>query len=175
MLDSYIEDTPDLLRMFQDENDQGFQPPGSFPVTVDITALYTNVPTHGAIGGLQAFKKALQKRILDEKSKIPSMFLVELLKLVLDGNIFEFDNNLWHQQIGTAMGTKIAPTYANIFMGWLEETMLESWSNNKSGPNPYMWRRYIDDIFFLWRGTVKELKNFIAHLNSQLAHTHSMP
>ena len=68
-LKSYVEDTPDLLRIFQRENEQGPQPINSFPVTVDVTALYTNIPTHGEFGGLQAFQKALEKRTLEEKSQ----------------------------------------------------------------------------------------------------------
>ena len=76
MLDSYVEDTPDLLRIFQAENEKGPQIVSSFPVTVDVVALYTNIPTHGPSGGLQAFEKALQKRTIEEKSLVPTSFLV---------------------------------------------------------------------------------------------------
>ena len=41
-LDSYIADSPDLLRVFQRENDLNTQPASAFPVTVDVKALYTN-------------------------------------------------------------------------------------------------------------------------------------
>ena len=37
---SYLEDTPDFLRTLQQENAQGPQPPGTFPVTVDVTSLH---------------------------------------------------------------------------------------------------------------------------------------
>jgi hypothetical protein len=36
-------------------------------------------------------------------------------------NNFTFDGNHYLQINGTAMGTKMAPSYANIFMGDLEE------------------------------------------------------
>ena len=148
-----------MLRIFHQENEQRHQPTQSFPVKVDVTALYTNIPTHGDIGGLQAFKKALDRRPNDEKLKVPTCFLIDLLETVLDGNIFEFDGNLWQQKIGTAMGTKVAPTYACIFMGWLEDQILQTWSNvKKSGPVPYLWRCYIDDCFFIWQGSTEELK-----------------
>ena len=52
--------------------------------------------------------------------QIPTLFQVALLSQVLRGNIFEFAGQLWRQLIGTAMGTRIGPTYANLFMGWLE-------------------------------------------------------
>ena len=85
-----------------------------------------------------------------------------MLEKVLDGNIFEFNGKLWQQKIGTAMGTKVAPTYACLFMGWLEEQILQTWS----GPQPYMWRRYIDDIFFIWHGSIQELEEFIHYINN---------
>ena len=167
-LDSFVEDTPDLLRILQDENTRGCQPSNSFPVTVDVTALYTNIPTHGPMGGLQAFEKALNRRTLKEKSETPTIFLCDLLEAVLDGNIFEFDGNLFQQKIGTAMGTSVAPTYACLFMGWLEEFILSAWSNHKKhGSKPYLWRRYIDDIFFIWNGDVQELNEFIDFINQQ--------
>ena len=166
-LQSYVEDTPDLLRIFQLENEHGPQPSNSFPVTVDVTALYTNIPTYGPIGGLQAFQKALEKRTMEEKSIFPSHFLIDLLKTVLDGNIFEFNGQLWKQQIGTAMGTKVAPTYACLFMGWLEELILNKWSNQNPSLKPYLWRRYIDDILFIWHGSTEELSDFLDFINRQ--------
>jgi hypothetical protein len=50
-----------------------------------------------------------------------------MLSLVLEGNIFEFNGDLWQQKIGTAMGTKVAPTYACLFMGNLENKILQAW------------------------------------------------
>ena len=60
-------------------------------------------------------------------------YLLECLELVLSGNIFTFYEEYIIQRIGTAMGTKCAPTYACIFMGWLEEEFLE---NKWFGPQP---------------------------------------
>ena len=166
-LPSYVEDTPDILRIFQQENSCGPQHLNSFPVTFDVQSLYTNIPTDGATGGLQSFKKALDTRTNEEKLKIPTKFIVDLLKKVLQGNVFEFNSKLWQQKIGTAMGTRIAPTYACLFMGWLEQQILQSWSEQKIGPLPHLWKRYIDDVFFIWRGTVEELEYFVKYINEQ--------
>ena len=32
---------------------------------------------------------------------------------------------------------------------------------------PYLWWRYIDDIFFLWEHGEEKLKEFIEHLNGK--------
>ena len=39
-------------------------------------------------------------------------------------NNFEFENNHYLQLHDTAMGTKMAPAYANLFMGDLEQKLL---------------------------------------------------
>ena len=41
-----------------------------------------------------------------------------------ESNNFLFDNKMFRQISGTAMGTKFAPPYACLTMGYLEETML---------------------------------------------------
>ena len=65
------------------------------------------------------------------------------------------------------MGTKLAPTYACIFMGWLETEFLhKKWK----GCQPKMWKRYIDDIFFLFTGSVQDLELFITELNNHHSH-----
>ena len=52
----------------------------------------------------------------------------------------------------------------HLFMHWLETTrLLKNWKGTK----PLLWRRFIDDIFFVWVGREDELKDFINHLNSQ--------
>ena len=50
--------------------------------------------------------------------------------MILTMNNFEFDNNHFIQLHGTAMGTHMAPAYANIFMGDLEEKLLAQFPLN---------------------------------------------
>ena len=109
---TFLEDTAHCLRFFEDANQVGL-PEDCFPVTVDVTALYTNIPAEGPDGGLEAFEKALETR---EDKTVPSSYLKSLLQQVLASNIFEFNGQLWKQCIGTAMGTMVAPTYACLFM-----------------------------------------------------------
>ena len=114
-LDSFIEDTSDLLRKFNKINEQNNLPPEAKPYSVDIKSFYTNIPLKE---GAEAFKEVID----DMKDKtIPSNYLLKLLKIVMECNIFKFNNEYWLQLLGTSMGTRVAPTYANIFMGKLEK------------------------------------------------------
>ena len=60
---------------------------------------------------------------------------------------------MYHQVQGTAMGTKMAPSYANIFMAELEEQLLANYPIE-----PALWKRFIDDILCIWPGPTEFLK-----------------
>ena len=90
--------------------------PGSILATLDVTSLYTNIPNEE---GIQAVFTSLAKE-RDPLDNPTNRSLGELLRLVLTCNNFEFDNKHFLQVGGTAMGTKLAPSYANIFMGKFE-------------------------------------------------------
>ena len=72
-------------------------------------------------------------------------------------------DKLYLQKHGTAMGTKMAPSFSNIFMGALEQTLLSSSPNHLI---PLFWKRLIDDIFLIWTHGEESFQSFIQHLNS---------
>ena len=90
--------------------------------------------------GLEAIRGALDRRTVPE---VATETIVELASLVLENNYFEFNDMVFRQKLGTAIGTKFAPAYVNLFMNRLEERLLDSWDKK-----PLIWMRYIDDIFF---------------------------
>ena len=63
------------------------------------------------------------------------------------------------------MGTKCAPTYATLFMGKFEETYILP----RITDFILFYRRFIDDIFFLWKGTETELLRIIEELSMVFA------
>ena len=62
------------------------------------------------------------------------------MELVLKNNNFEFDGKHYMQKRGTAIGTRMASPYAYLFMHDLERVPVK----------PFIWLRYIDDIFMVW-------------------------
>ena len=74
-------------------------------------------------------------------------------------NNFEFDNHFIPLH-GTAMGTRMAPAYANLFTVDLEEKLLAQFPLK-----PYLWWRYIDDIFIIWTHGEGKLEDFINRIN----------
>ena len=60
--------------------------------------------------------------------------------MILTMNNFVFNDQHFIQQHGTAMGTRMAPAYANLFMGEFERKALKDYTDQ-----PYPWLRYIHD------------------------------
>ena len=87
--------------------------------------------------------------------------LLELARCVVENNVFEHNGQTYKQKQGTAIGTKMAPPYAILFMADLEEKLLESFPLK-----PRVWWRYIDDIFLLWEHGEDSLKEFLEHINN---------
>ena len=59
------------------------------------------------------------------------------------------------------MGTKLAPSFANLFMGYFKEKYVATYPKQ-----PFLWKRFIDDIFIIWTYGPEELSQFVTHLNS---------
>ena len=83
-----------------------------------------------------------------------------MIKQILTENNFLFDDQHYLQVHGTAMGTQMAPSYANIFMGHLEDGLLASTSEK-----PDVWWRYIDSVFALWSHGEEALKMIVESIN----------
>ena len=80
---------------------------------------------------------------------------------MLKSNNFEFNGRHYLQKRGTAIGTRMAPSYANIFMDRLERRLIQN-----AEVKPLIWWRYIDDIFIVWTEGEDRLKEFINYLNN---------
>ena len=154
-LPSYVQDDMDFLRHIESINDKKIMGKDSLLVTMDVTALYTMIPHKE---GVDACVDALDKRPNQEP---PTSFLAKLITLILTLNNFVFNGEHFLQVQGTAMGTCMAPNYANLFFGKLEKSLLEA-----ARLKPTIWLRYLDDIFFIWDHGIDELKKFIAFANS---------
>ena len=67
----------------------------------------------------------------------------------------------FYKQIsGTVIGIKIAPPYACIFMDYIETEFLKSQETK-----PWLWKRFINYIFFIWTDTEENLDTFLEDLN----------
>ncbi|XP_069134255.1 uncharacterized protein [Argopecten irradians] len=141
-LPSYLKDTTDYLNKTPCHD----LPDGTLLVKIGC-CLYTNIP-HA--DGIAACRAAWDRRVSNHPS---TQILVDLLKLVLTLNNFKFNDDKYLQISGTAMGTKMAPSYANVFMGHLESAILTS-----APIQPFSCLRFIDDIEIKWTSNRQSLR-----------------
>ena len=149
---SWVKDTTDFVRKIQNVKVDA----GSIIVSADVSGLYT-VINHEE--GAEACWEALERRSEEERRRLPSRVISDLVLLILKSNCFTFLNRFFHQIVGTAMGTPMAPSYANIFMGKIESALLREYE--ETGLRPTLWLRFLDDIFFVWPHGPEKLQEFI--------------
>ena len=144
---SYIKNTYDFIDKIKDV----LIPPNSLLITLDVESMYTNI-LHEK--GLESITERFKSSYLDEN-------ILELLELCLNSNDFEFYGKWFLQNSGTTMGTKWSPHYADIFMAYFEEKALE-----KCPHKPFIYLRYLDDIFIIWHHGRTVFSEFIDIFNS---------
>ena len=71
---------------------------------LDFTLIYHSV---------SCVEEALEQRV---NPKVPSKYISRLLEIILQYSVFEFNEKKYQQKVGTSMGTKPAPSYANIVL-----------------------------------------------------------
>ena len=125
------------------------------PRTMDVKSLYTIIPNDD---GLLALTHFLNKRPVLQP---PTHTLVRLAELVLTLNTFSFNGNFYRQTGGVAMGSRLAPSYACLFIGHVEEQILAQYTGTK----PALYKRYIHDIVGPTSGSRDEIEDFATYVN----------
>ena len=151
---SFIKDTTHFLNKL---NELGRLPSNAILVTLDVSSLYTNIPHREGIDACRHYLSNCNYTT----STIRTEAFCDLIRIILNMNIFEFNNTYYLQTHGTAMGTRMAPSYANLFLAKFETDAL------KHAPHqPHTWWCFIDDVFMIWTHTESDLLAFISYLNS---------
>lgn len=107
--------------------------------------------------------------------------LHDLTEVVLTKNFFLFENDFYLQICGTAMGSKMPPNYANLYLGFLESDIIFNGALNPFLGHTVLYSFieiyidiiltiYIDNIFQLWTGIQRKLAAFLIFLNSSNHH-----
>uniref|UniRef100_A0A8C5PR15 Reverse transcriptase domain-containing protein n=1 Tax=Leptobrachium leishanense TaxID=445787 RepID=A0A8C5PR15_9ANUR len=152
---SYLKDTSHILRDLERINWEA----GMMFATIDVTSLYTSIPHQK---GVEAIKRALDE---DGSLSIDQIeFLLKSILFILEHNFFWFENKFYLQICGPAMGTRFAPSYANLYMHCWECD--EIWPKAGMGASLVLWRRFIDDIIIIWKGGQQSLIEFISSLDN---------
>lgn len=159
---SYIRDDIDFLNYLPQSisDDEIF-------TSFDVTSLYSNITQNL---GLEAIDFWLSKFPDDINERFSKNFILKGIKIILENNTFEFGAHNYRQILGTAMGTKFAPNYATLVLGYLETKLYriiqEKYDSNFSEFIQKTFKRYLDDCFLIWNKSKGEIDDFHKILNS---------
>lgn len=100
------------------------------------------------------------------------------IDLILKNNNFIFNQENFIQTKGTAMGTRFAPSYATLVLGYLEikleQILKEKFGKNIAEKIIEKYRRYLDDVFLIWNtenGSLEIFHNILNELHADIKFT----
>ena len=150
----HVDNSKDLVKSLQSLTVNGDETLVSF----DVVSLFTNTPIDRALEIIK--DRLLNDNKLRQRTLLTASDIMELLSLVLTTTYFRFDDQLYQQKFGTAMGSPVSPIVANLFMENLEQTAIATADEDIK---PMWWKRYVDDVVTKIKcGTVERLND---HLN----------
>ena len=133
-----------------------------YMASFDVKSLFTNIPL---IETVQICVDQAKNLNLIPNDLTPLEFET-LLSLATKESVFIFNNQLYKQVDGVAMGSPLGPTLANAFLcyhetKWLDECPLEF--------KPLVYNRYVDDCFLVFQEK-GHVDKFLNYLNSRHNH-----
>ncbi|XP_014774976.1 uncharacterized protein LOC106872478 [Octopus bimaculoides] len=123
---SYIRDDLDMLNHLPETINKS-----TLLVSVDVLNLYSNIP-HNL--GIEVIQFWLENYANELPHRIKKEFVIEGLKFSPENNYFVFKDNFYQHKSGTAMGTRMAPSFANLVMGYLEISLYRKILEKYSSP-----------------------------------------
>ena len=131
--------------------------PGMVLVSFDVVSLFTKVPVELAVR--VAHERLLADTSLAERTSLSPDEVVNLLRFCLGATYLSYRGEVYQQTFGTAMGSPVSVTVANLVMEDVEQRALATCE-----AQPPFWKRYVDDtLTALPKG---QIQKFHQHLNS---------
>ena len=157
-----IESTKDFINKLKGRS----FPVGHSMVSFDVKNLFTNVPLDFTIDHI--LKQVYDEKILGCKLKRGD--LKRLLQLCTKEMHFSFNDVIYKQVDGVAMGSPLGPVIANVFMVALENDLVPKISE-KIG----LWQRFVDDTFtFIKEKEVENVKSILNSFHEDIQFTHEI-
>ena len=166
-LPSFLQDTKHTLQILEEINEKidsgDFSLDGVALVTLDVESMYNNMTKDLARVATSQFLEGGRSGD-SEEAKVSSQSILEALDLCLENNVFSFNDQNYRQKGGVGTGNKMSPPYTCLGMGKFEKSALSS--GFPLVELICLWKRFIDDIIMLFRGTEEQCQDLVTWLNS---------
>ena len=155
---AHLKNSSQFLEKLSAQYPEGFEE-GTILFSVDVVNLYGNIPITEAINStmdlLDNHKENVETFGLDLDD------IRQLLEHCLTNNFVRFGQQYFRQNSGIAMGSRVAPPLAIVFMHALESIFLAA-----PRLQPSFYVRYIDDVFAVWTHGRAALFDYFNFLNT---------
>ena len=128
-----------------------------FVASYDVCSLFTNIPLDKTIDLAVDIIFGNNQSMNSTKPQWKKLFV-----FATSQTHFVFNNEIYDQTDGIAMGSPLGPALANLFMGYHEN----KWLNSEESSTVLFYKRYVDDIFCLFKRET-DAERFLTFLNGQ--------
>ncbi|XP_043943178.1 cat eye syndrome critical region protein 2 homolog [Protopterus annectens] len=125
-------------------------------LTVDVNDLYSCIPhdlgTEWVVDFIRSKGATTNECIVVE----------QLLDIILKYNFVSFENELYIQKIGVAMGSPVGSSFANLVMAYWETNHI---FNSQWSSIIFTYNRFLDDIFIILKGEQEQADQLVDFFN----------
>ncbi len=134
--DSHVKNSKDFSSFIVEQH----LPQETKLVSFDVVSLFTSVPVKRATE--IAYQRLIDDSTLEERTILTAQEIVRLLEFCLNATYLTYCGEVYQQVFGTAMGSPVSVTVANLIMEDIEQRALSTFHSP-----PSFWKRYVDDVF----------------------------
>ena len=141
-------------------------PDGYKMVPFDVKSLFTNVPLEKTI---EITLKKIYKR-QEINTSISKKEMKQLLTLCTKNVHFTYDNKVYQQNDGVAIGSPLGPVLSGIFMIELENRLVLILNESTT-----LWRRFVDDaVTFVKNDSIAYVLDQLNSFHEQIQFTYEV-
>jgi len=107
--------------------------------SLDVVSLFTNIPLNLALDSINN-----RWVNIEPHTKIKKPDFLKMVEFVLGSTYFTFNSYIYKQTFGILMGSPLSPIIANVVMGNLENSIIQSLDFELK-----IYLRYVDDIMIV--------------------------
>ena len=150
---SYVKNSTEFAKFISTQN----LPTGNKLVSFDVVSLFTTIPVERAKE--IAYNRLLQDTSLCDRTLLSPSEVSKLLEFCLNATYLAYRGDFYQQTFGTAMGSPVSVTVANLVMEDVEDRAISGFEIS-----PTFWKRFVDDISTSL--PEDKVQPFLSHLNS---------
>ena len=159
--EEFILDTGDLINNLEKVNESKIIEKENVNLfTMDVEKLYPSIQPDLA---LEAIHETLARdKTTDRKTKTA---IEHFIRLSFENSYVTYQDKCYKSKVGIPTGGSLSRQIADIFLHWI--MFIKMTPSLSLIQAIRFWKRFIDDVIGVWRGTKRSFINFVTQLNAE--------